>query len=83
MNYIELEKIKQKALEDHIPIIMDDTLEVIEKYLKNEKITEEAPKSLTIEKLNNAKIWVQNRIATWIKVLYNVLHIKNAIFDIL
>ena len=30
MNYIELEKIKQKALEDHIPIIMDDTLEVIE-----------------------------------------------------
>ena len=35
MNYIELEKIKQKALEDHIPIIMDDTLEVIEKYLKN------------------------------------------------
>ena len=39
MNYIELEKIKQKALEDHIPIIMDDTLEVIEKYLKNEKPT--------------------------------------------
>lgn len=28
-----LDKIKQKALEDHIPIIMDDTLEVIEKYL--------------------------------------------------
>ena len=25
--------IKKKALEDHIPIIMDDTLEVIEKYL--------------------------------------------------
>ena len=39
MNYIELEKIKQKALEDHIPIIMDDTLEVIEKYLKHEKPT--------------------------------------------
>ena len=34
MNYIELEKIKQKALEEHIPIIMDDTLEVIEKQLK-------------------------------------------------
>ena len=30
----ELEKIKQKALEEHIPIIMDDTLEVIEKELK-------------------------------------------------
>ena len=30
MNRKELEKIKQKALEDHIPIIMDDTLEVIE-----------------------------------------------------
>ena len=28
-----LDKIKKKALEDHIPIIMDDTLEVIEKYL--------------------------------------------------
>lgn len=27
----------------------------LEKYLKNEKITEEAPKSLTIEKLDNAK----------------------------
>ena len=30
-----IEQIKQKALEDHIPIIMDDTLEVIEKQLKN------------------------------------------------
>ena len=39
MNYKELEKIKQKALEEHIPIIMDDTLEVIEKYLKKEKPT--------------------------------------------
>ena len=28
-----LDNIKKKALEDHIPIIMDDTLEVIEKYL--------------------------------------------------
>lgn len=37
MNKEELEKIKQKALEDHIPIIMDDTLEVMEKYLKEEK----------------------------------------------
>ena len=34
MNKEELEKIKQKALEEHIPIIMDDTLEVIAKYLK-------------------------------------------------
>ncbi len=33
MNKIELEKIKEKALEEHIPIIMDDTLEVIQKYL--------------------------------------------------
>ncbi len=33
MNQVELEKIKKKALEDHIPIIMDDTLEVMEKYL--------------------------------------------------
>ena len=37
MNIIELEKIKQKALEEHIPIIMDETLEVIEKYLNNNK----------------------------------------------
>lgn len=28
-----IDSIKKKALEDHIPIIMDDTLEVIEKYL--------------------------------------------------
>lgn len=35
MNKKELEKIKEKALEEHIPIIMDDTLEVIEKELKN------------------------------------------------
>ena len=32
-----LEKIKQKALEDHIPIIMDDTLEVIGNILENNK----------------------------------------------
>ena len=35
MDKVELEKIKQKALEEHIPIIMDDTLEVIEKELKS------------------------------------------------
>lgn len=43
MNEHELEKIKQKALEEHIPIIMDDTLEVMGKYLtevKPEKILE-------------------------------------------
>ena len=34
MNKNELKKIKQKALEEHIPIIMDDTLEEIEKELK-------------------------------------------------
>ena len=37
LNTIELEKIKQKALEEHIPIIMDETLEVIEKYLNKNK----------------------------------------------
>ncbi len=43
MNRRELEKIKQKALEEHIPIIMDETLEVMEKYLtqiRPEKILE-------------------------------------------
>lgn len=34
MNKQELEKIKQKAILEHIPIIMDDTLEVISEYLK-------------------------------------------------
>lgn len=37
MNKIELEKIKQKALEDKIPIIMDDTLEVIDKILSKKR----------------------------------------------
>ena len=37
MNKQELEKIKKKALEEHIPIIMDETLEVIEKYLSKNK----------------------------------------------
>lgn len=34
MNNIELKKIKEKALEEHIPIIMDDTLEVISSELR-------------------------------------------------
>ena len=37
MNKEELQKIKEKALEEHIPIIMDDTLEVIDKILKELK----------------------------------------------
>lgn len=43
MNKQELKKIKQKALEEHIPIIMDDTLEVVDKILtklKPKKILE-------------------------------------------
>ena len=43
MNKDELLKIKENALERHIPIIMDDTLEVIDKYLtekRPEKILE-------------------------------------------
>ncbi len=35
MNKEELEKIKRQALSEKIPIIMDDTLEVIEKRLKD------------------------------------------------
>lgn len=34
-----LEEIKQKALENHIPIIMDDTLEEVAKILKEKKPT--------------------------------------------
>lgn len=37
MNQVELTKIKQKALEENIPIIMDDTLEVVATILKEKK----------------------------------------------
>ena len=37
MNKKILEKIKEEALEDHIPIIMDDTLETLNKILGNNK----------------------------------------------
>ena len=37
MNKEELLKIKEKALEDHIPIIMDDTLEYMSKILTNKR----------------------------------------------
>ena len=39
MDKAELKKIKEKALKEYIPIIMDDTLEVIDKYLKEKKPT--------------------------------------------
>ena len=38
MNKQLLEKIKQNALNEHIPIIMDDTLEVIDNILKTHKV---------------------------------------------
>lgn len=38
-NKDELKKVKEKALENHIPIIMDDTLEVISNILKKVKPT--------------------------------------------
>ena len=37
MNEVELEKIKVKALEEHIPIIMDDTLKVVGELLNKIK----------------------------------------------
>ena len=37
MDKKELEKIKQKTLDEHIPIMMDDTLEVVDKILKEVK----------------------------------------------
>lgn len=36
-NEEELKRVKEKAIENHIPIIMDDTLEKIEEILKEEK----------------------------------------------
>ena len=38
MNEIELKKIKEEALNEHIPIIMDDTLKEIAILLKNRKL---------------------------------------------
>ena len=37
-NIDKLIEIKTKALEEHIPIIMDDTLEEINKILENKKV---------------------------------------------
>ena len=37
MNLDVLEKVKKKALDEHIPIIMDETLEIIKEYLEKEK----------------------------------------------
>ena len=37
MNKEELKKIKKKALEEHIPILMDETLAVIDEILKQKK----------------------------------------------
>lgn len=37
MNVDILEEVRKKALENHIPIIMDDTLEIIKEYLEKEK----------------------------------------------
>ncbi len=37
MNLEELEKVKEKALENHIPILMDDTLETIKEILNENK----------------------------------------------
>lgn len=39
MNIKELQKIKEKALENHIPIIMDDTLEYIYELYNNKPIS--------------------------------------------
>ena len=33
-----LKKIKEKAISNHVPIIMDDTLNVINEYMKNKKV---------------------------------------------
>ena len=35
---MNLKQIKKKAIENHVPIIMDDALETIEKYVKDRKI---------------------------------------------
>ena len=37
---MNLKQIKKKAIENHVPIIMDDALETIEEYVKIEKLIE-------------------------------------------
>lgn len=37
MNDIKFKKIKEKALDEHIPIIMDDTLEYLDSVFLNHK----------------------------------------------
>ena len=39
-NIEEFKKIKEEALKNHIPIIMDDTLDVIKEILKKENLRE-------------------------------------------
>lgn len=39
MNKLKLQKIKEKALENHVPIIMDDTLEYIYELYKDNQIS--------------------------------------------
>ncbi len=38
MNKEIFQQIKEKALEEHIPIIMDDTLDTLDKYLDGESL---------------------------------------------
>ena len=38
MDKIKFQRIKEKALEEHIPIIMDDTLNALDKYLEENKL---------------------------------------------
>ena len=38
MDEVKFQEIKKKAIEEHIPIIMDDTLETIKKYISNHKL---------------------------------------------
>ena len=50
MNKIELQKIKKEALEEHIPIIMDETLESLEDISKNgKKLKVDNEKEINIE----------------------------------
>ena len=44
MNQIELAKIKEEALQEHIPILMDDTLEILEQLLQEKASTNQCKK---------------------------------------
>ena len=75
-----VEKIKQKALEEHIPIIMDDTLEVIKDILIKEKPTRilELGTATGYSAICFAKILLENCSGEHCSVLIDTIELDEA-----